>query len=376
MENPDVISLTRELIAFNSVNPPGNEAEIALFLASLLSGHGFKVSTPEFGENRLHLIAEKGISASMPPIVFSGHLDTVPLGKREWKQHPFGGQVIGDRLFGRGSSDMKSGVAAMSIAAIETSRDGAIEGGVRLIFSAAEELGCQGIKQLAENHDLGEARAIVVGEPTANIPAIGHKGALYLRGETFGKTAHSSMPSMGENAIYKAARCIARIEKLRFKAAEDPLLGQPTINVGQIEGGMNINSVPDHAEFTMDIRSTTRLSHQEILDQLHVELGGELQIETLVDMQAVSTSESDPFIKKVCKICGIASKDKQWRRALPYLTDGSVLQAAYGGVPTIILGPGQVTMAHQTDEFCYIQDILKAVDLYKEIIQIRRKRDE
>lgn len=373
MESPDVISLTRKLISYNTVNPPGNEAEIARFLASLLEGHGFKVTTPGYGENRLHLIAEKGVSGAIPPIVFSGHLDTVPLGKKDWERDPFGAQLIEDKLFGRGSSDMKSGVAAMTVAAIEASRDFHIEGGIRLIFTAAEELGCQGVKQLAENHSLGKARAVIVGEPTNNIPAIGHKGALYLRAESHGKTAHSSMPSMGENAIYKAARGINRIEKLRFEAEEDPLLGHPSINVGQIKGGMNINSVPDHAEFTMDIRSTTRMSHREILVQLQEELGGEVHIESLVDMDAVSTSESDPFVKQVCEICSIDARDENWRKALPYLTDGSILQKIYGGVPTIILGPGQVSMAHQTDEFCYIQDILNAVKIYKEIIQTGRK---
>ncbi len=376
METPDVIALTQQLIAFNTVNPPGNEAGIARFLASLLSDHGFKVSTPEFGENRLHVLAEKGITGSSRPIVLSGHLDTVPLGKKEWERDPFGGQVIGDKLFGRGSSDMKAAVAAMCVAAIVVSREELVEGGIRLIFSAGEELGCQGIRQLAESQNLGKASSIIVGEPTDNIPAIGHKGALYLRAVTRGKTAHSSMPFLGDNAIYKAARCISSIETLRFEAEEDLLLGQPTINVGQIQGGMNINSVPDHAEFTMDIRSTTGISHRKILDQLKRVLGDQVQIESLVDLQAVSTSETDPFVRQVCRICGIDPLDEHWRKALPYLTDGSVLQRTYGGVPTIILGPGQVSMAHQTDEFCLIPDIHKAVKIYTEIIQLRRKRDE
>ncbi len=139
---------------------------------------------------------------------------------------------------------------------------------------------------------------------------------------------------------------------------------------------MNINSVPDHAEFTMDIRSTTGISHRKILDQLKRVLGDQVQIESLVDLQAVSTSETDPFVRQVCRICGIDPLDEHWRKALPYLTDGSVLQRTYGGVPTIILGPGQVSMAHQTDEFCLIPDIHKAVKIYTEIIQLRRKRDE
>ena len=369
----DVIALTRELISHNTINPPGNEAVVAQKLGEILSGHGFRVVLPEYEPNRLHLVAEKGLSASAAPLVLSGHLDTVPLGNEPWKEDPFSGKARGDRIFGRGSSDMKSAVAAMTLAAIEATLEHSPEGGLRLIFTAGEELGCQGARQLVKTHmDLGKARAIIVGEPTANLPCIGHKGALYLNAVIKGKTAHSSMPGLGENAIYKAAKCISKIENFRFEAANDPLLGFPTINVGMIKGGMNINSVPDHAEFTMDIRSTTMISHQAVLQRLHQELGEDLAIETLVDLGPVSTPESDPLVSLVCDICGLDRQSESRARALPYLTDGSVLQPYYGGVPTIILGPGEPGMAHKTDEYCFIENIIQSVSIYKNIILNRR----
>ena len=318
-------------------------------------------------------MAEKGISSSVAPLVLSGHLDTVPLGNKPWQADPFSGKALDDKIFGRGSSDMKSGVAAMTLAAIEATSGLVPEGGIRLIFTAGEELGCQGAQQLVKTHKgLGKASAIIVGEPTANIPAIGHKGALYLNAVTKGKTAHSSMPELGENAIYKAANCISKIENFRFEAEEDPLLGFPSINVGMIEGGLNINSVPDHAEFTLDIRSTTMISHQSVLQKLHQELGEDLAIETLVDLGPVSTPESDPLVQLVCEICGLDLQSENWSRALPYLTDGSVLQPYYGGVPTIILGPGEPEMAHKTDEYCFIENIIQSVSIYKNIILNRR----
>jgi succinyl-diaminopimelate desuccinylase len=217
---------------------------------------------------------------------------------------------------------------------------------------------------------------VIVGEPTANIPAIGHKGALYLNVVTRGKTAHSSMPELGENAIYKAARCISKIEAFRFGVEKDMLLGYPTINVGKVQGGMNINSVPDFTEFSIDIRSTSKIDHQTVLDRLYHELGQEVAIETLVDLNPVITREKDPFVQLVYDICLTGRQENKRARSVPFLTDGSVLQAYYGGVPTLILGPGEPGMAHQTDEYCSIEKIKQAVSNYKDIILNRGKTNE
>lgn len=378
MTDLDVLSLTRVLLKFNTINPPGNEADIARYMGDLLSRHGFEVKLPEFDERRLHLVAEKNIGGTVAPLVFSGHFDTVPLGDKPWIMDPFSGGTDGDRIYGRGSSDMKGGLAAMTIAAIEATEEFSLEGGIRLIFSAGEELGCQGVQQLVNSYRelLGDAGALVIGEPTANIPAIGHKGALYLNAVAKGKTAHSSMPGMGENAIYKAAKCISRIEKFRFDVERDMLLGFPTINVGTIHGGMNLNSVPDHAEFTIDVRSTTMIKHDQILEMLIQLMGEEAVLETQVDLNPVNTPVEDPFVQMVCHVCKIDPWDNTWTKALPYTTDGAVLQPHYGGVPTIILGPGEPGMAHQTDEYCSIKKLNQAVSIYKHIILNRRSENE
>lgn len=369
----DILVLTRKLISFNTINPPGNESEAAKFVGGLLAGSGFKVDYVPFGENRLHVIAEKGVTAEVPPLVFTGHFDTVPLGSREWQVDPFGGEVKEGKLYGRGSSDMKGGVAAMVIAAIEAFEQESLRLGVRLVLTSGEELGCQGARHLASAYKgLGRACGIIVGEPTANIPAIGHKGGLYLNLTTSGITAHSSMPHLGDNAVYKVARAILKVEQFDFDVEKDPLLGFPTINVGKVFGGQNINSVPDAAGFTIDARTTTKISHSKLLHQLSTTLGDEVAIETLVDLPAVSSNEKDPFVQMVYAACGISEGTKGFPKSLPYLTDGSVLQQAYGGVPTIILGPGQAEMAHQKDEFCYTEKLKQAVKIYKNIILNRR----
>jgi len=365
----DVISLTRKLLSFNTVNPPGNESEIAGFAGDLLAANGFNVRYPVFEVNRLHLVAEKGLSSKRPPIVLSGHFDTVPLGNKKWGTDPFAGDVGEGRIWGRGSSDMKGALAAMILAAIGASAGTPPEGGIRIIFSAGEELGCQGISKLVGEKGLsGDASAIIVGEPTGNLPVTGHKGAIYLKAVASGKTAHSSMPELGINAIYKAARSITKIMDFNFEAEKDPLLGYPTINVGRISGGMNINSVPDNAEFTIDIRTTTNIDHKHILEKLKGEIGNETEIETLVDLKPVFTPETDPFIKVVYDVCGISKPATGYPRALPFLTDGAVLQSFCHDAPTVILGPGQPEVAHQTDEFCFIDKLEKSVNIYRDVI--------
>ncbi len=371
----DVIALTGELLKYDNINPPGNEAGIARFAGNILADNGFRVQYHQYSDSRLHLIAERGLTENESPIVLSGHFDTVPLGNKPWIGDPFSGDVHDGKIYGRGSSDMKGGLAAMIVAAIHSFEGPAPPGGLRLIFSAAEELGCEGIRQLSGVlAEPGKASAIIVGEPTSNHPYTGHKGALYLNAVAKGVTAHSSMPHLGDNAIYKVAGAILKARDFDFRAKNDPLLGLPTINVGRMNGGMNINSVPDHAEFSIDIRSTSMVEHSELLSRLAAELGPEISLEVLVDMGPVFTDESDPFARLVYDACGVEIDNNPLPRTMPYLTDGSVLQRLYNGVPTVILGPGQQEMAHQTDEFCYTGKLEEAVKIYYNIITKWRKK--
>jgi len=268
-----VLTLTQELIAFDTVNPPGNERGCALFLANLLRRGGFEVTEYEFAPERTSLLASKIFNRNKPPICLSGHLDTVPLGQADWKADPFGGSVDSGRVFGRGASDMKGGVAAIVTAALRAAaRDG--DSGIVLVLTAGEENGCQGARYLAGLEGvLQEAGALLVGEPTGNRPWIGHKGALWLEASTSGINAHGSMPEQGENAIYAAARAVLALERFQFSVPSHPILGTPTLNVGTIAGGTNINSVPDRAAFQIDIRTVPPLTAERVLPDLRRSLG-------------------------------------------------------------------------------------------------------
>lgn len=369
MTDFNVIGLTKKLISFDTSGPEGAEEQPAKYLGKLLSSDGFTVRYHTFAPGRLTLIAEKGLSEGVPPVVLTGHLDTVPLGAAPWRCDPFAGEISDGKLFGRGASDMKGGVAAMVCAARKVFSTSAPKGGVRLLFTAAEEPGCLGAKLLAESgFDVGRASAIIVGEPTSNLPFLGHKGGLYMRVAASGKAAHSSMPELGDNAIYKAARAITRVETFQFNVARDSLHGLPTINVGRMSGGENFNSVPDHAEFTIDIRTTAQTDHRELLEQIRSELGTDVTVTTLADLSPVSTAETAPFVSLVFAVCGCDVADPDRPKSLAYLTDGAILQQLYNGVPTVILGPGEPEQAHRTDEFCLLDKLEEAVTIYTNIL--------
>jgi len=361
----DVVSLAQKLVRFNTVNPPGNEKEIAEYCGSLLKKNGFDVSYYPYEKNRLNVIAEFGLANDTHPVVLSGHLDVVPLGQKEWSVDPFGAEIIDGKLYGRGSCDMKGGVAAIMDAAIRSARRGKVKGGIRLILSVSEEDGCKGIAHLLNTGvDLGRARAVIVAEPTNNLPVCAHKGALYMWVKVFGKTAHSSMPEKGINAVYKAARAVTKIEEYQFDVEKDEVLGKPTLNVGVFKGGLNLNSVPDQAQFSIDIRSTRKINHAQIVKNLQHLLGRDFTIDVLVDRKPVVTDDAHPFVKMTDRIIGLDRRNGTIPKALPYFTDGSALQEYYNGTPTIILGPGKPQMAHQTDEYCPIKSIEEAANIY------------
>src|SRR6185503_16782408 len=159
----------------------------------------------EYAPGRTSLIARLVASSDQAPLCFVGHLETAPLGAPPWGRDPFAGEIADGRLYGRGSTDMKSGVAAFVVAASRLAGRLRSTPGLELVIVAGEETGCDGSRYLATvDGALGRAGAIVVAEPTGLYPCVGHKGALWLHGRTTGVTAHGAMPERGVNAIYKA----------------------------------------------------------------------------------------------------------------------------------------------------------------------------
>ena len=370
---PDPIELTQELIRFNTINPPGNEDQVCNYLARLLESAGYECRKIEFAPHRMSLVAKIGACTDQKPsICFTGHVDVVPLGARNWKYEPFAGVVEDGKLYGRGSSDMKSGVAAFVVAAMQMAASAKQGAGVSMIITAGEETGCEGAFHLAANQEilefLGPAGCFIVAEPTANEPLLGHKGAYWLRASTDGVTAHGSMPERGDNAFYKLAKAALTLEQFSFDTPVHELMGQGTLNVGTAKSGININSVPDAAEMTLDIRTVAGQSHQHIYGCLCKALGPSVRLDTIIDIEGVFTPASDPWMASVFDFCEKINGVRPIEKTVSYFTDASALKPAIGNPPTVILGPGQPEMAHQTDEFCYVDKITDATQLFSELI--------
>lgn len=386
MKTADAIDLTRWLLAQHTVNPPGNEAACAREVGALLSGWGFDVRFQEFSDGRANLIARAGGRPDKAPIVFTGHLDTVPLGAATWTRDPFAGEIDGDRLYGRGSSDMKSGIAAMLVAARTLAPRLAGTAGMTLVLTAAEEGGCVGSRHLvADPVLLGRAGALVVGEPTSNEPRVGHKGTVKFWARFDGVAAHGSMPHLGVNAIYKAACAACRLSGFRFlpqdwaepapgdaaalaarAAASHPVMGAPTLNVGTLHGGDTINSVPDRATMGVDIRTVAGMDHAALLDRVRAEVGPEASLDVFQDTPAVWTDPAGEWARRAFDlVAGLRGQPAAEPLTMTYNTDAGNLRRAWPQVPAIVLGPGEPSMAHQTDEYCLVSRIREAVAVYE-----------
>ena len=368
--HPDAIALTQKLLGFNTINPPGAEQACAAYLGSLLQDAGFHVDYAAFAPTRTSLVARIGRATDKPPLAFTGHLDTVPLGGQRWKHDAFGASLEGGRLYGRGASDMKSGVAAFVVAALALAERLRQSPGVTLVLTADEECGCGGAAFLARRTNLlGKVGALVVGEPTGNYPLVGHKGALWLEARTSGVTAHGSMPERGDNAVYKAADAVGILRGFDFGCAAHPLMGAPTLNVGTLHGGININSVPDRASIGIDIRTVPGQAHDDVRHRLQRALGEAVEIAPIVDVEAIYTDPTDPWIQRVFCVTAAHLGETPGPRTATYFTDAAVLNAVYRDVPVCVLGPGEPQLAHQTDEHCLVDRVLQSVAIYSELIR-------
>ena len=361
----DATTLTQALVRMNTINPPGHEDQCTTYLAGLLERAGFRCDTYEFAPRRASLVARIGGGPAKSPLCFTGHVDVVPLGAAPWSRDPFAAEIADGKLYGRGASDMKSGVAAFVTAAIELAPQLASGPGLVLVITAGEETGCEGAFHLAELHKveniLGTAGAMVVAEPTSNYPLVGHKGALWLKAKTRGVTAHGSMPERGDNAVYKVARAVSALERFDFGVAPDALMGPATLNVGTIRGGLNINSVPDAAEIGIDIRTIPGQRHPELFGCLCRHLGPDVELETILDVESVHTDPADPWIRRVFGLMAPLLGERIVPRSVTFFTDAAALTPVYAAPPTVILGPGEPQLAHQTDEYCFVHRIEQAV---------------
>ena len=363
--------ILKTLIGFPSVVGQPNAA-IAGWIAQYLGDLGIEahlLTGPE--GDRVNLFATIG-PRDVPGLVLSGHMDVVPAQEPQWSADPFQLRAEGDRLFGRGTSDMKGFLAAAlaivpSLIALKLARP------IHLAFSYDEEAGCRGVPHLLEARPSLCALpvAAVIGEPSGLRPVLAHKGKAAARAEIHGRSGHSSRPDLGLNAIHAMARVIAAAEGTAAKLSKgplDPVFEPPcsTIQIGTIRGGNAVNIIPESCIVEIEARAIAGVSPAALLEPVREALEG-LKTEgfgtnwqPIAGYPALSLPSTAPIAALISRVTGETPL-----AAVSYGTEAGLYQAA--GIDAIICGPGDIARAHKPNEYITRGELAACVDVLERL---------
>ena len=370
------IEFLQRTIQFNTTNPPGAEKALAQHIADTLNSYGIKSHVDDLGEQRGNVIGRVAGLKDRPALLFNGHLDVVPPGEQAWEHGPFSGAIDSGKVYGRGTSDMKGGFAAMVMAAALIMQAGiALKGDLVIAGTAGEETDSLGAWNLLESGYLKDIGAVAIAEPSLGKLFLATKGTLWLEYTTVGKTAHGSMPDQGNNAILQMNALISKLANYSFTYCPHPLLTPPTMNIGTIIGGVKTNVVPDSCVLTVDIRTIPGQDHEQIIRDLQTIMtdleqevtGFKGSLKVINTRPAVETPLNNEFMQQGIRAARKALSQDLVPCGVNYYTDASVFAPALG-IPFIIFGPGDEKMAHQPDEYVEIEKYFDAIKFYVALV--------
>jgi len=378
MAHSELIETLADLIRINSVNPAfdpaHSEAEVQRFVQDFFKARGIDVREQPVLPGRPNVIARLAGRNSARRFVFEAHCDTA--GVEGMVVPPFDPQIRNGRVYGRGACDTKAGLAAMMLAVSDLKKSGQMPPGeVWAVSAVGEEHSFPGVLKLREGL---QAAAAVVSEPTEMKMIVASKGCLRWRIIVRGKAAHSSKPHLGVNAIEHMARlvCLLQDHSGHLEQVKHPLVGSPTLNIGMIQGGTQVNIVPAACWIEVDRRlvpgedpdkvlneygelfSGFRVSHPGSEVEMEPRALRDVPLETPADSAVVSCAA------QVLKEMGLDSSSY----GVPFGSDASKLSAV--GIPSIILGPGSIEQAHTADEFVDTEQVEKAFVAYRQLMRM------
>jgi acetylornithine deacetylase/succinyl-diaminopimelate desuccinylase family protein len=365
--------LLAELIAIPSYAPP-QEENIAGYLVRRLAGQSIACRITEHQGKPLNVVAE--IGAGPRGIVLNSHLDTVPPGDPSlWRTEPLTPVERDGRLYGRGAGDAKGPLAAMILAFEALARRPSLPGRVILMAVGGEERG--GIGTRAEVARGVEADAAIIGESTGLVPMIAHKGVLRLEVEVVGKAAHASDPELGVNAIVGMAPVVTALDGLarEVRGRSDRYTGRASLVISTIAGGVALNVIPARCLISIDRRVLPDEPEAEVEREIvetaeracPAAMGVGLQVRKVRFVPPAVTDPRAPFV-------GVAEQAAARVLGRPLEARGftATCDMTYvvnqAKIPTVILGPGTIEVAHQANEHIAIAEVAAAVDVYTQIV--------
>ena len=316
-------------------------------------------------------------------VILSGHTDTVPWDGQDWSADPLSAAVRDERLYGRGSADMKSFIA-IALAHTSDFLESAAPFAIHFAFSYDEEVGCFGVRELiADMREAGVAPlACIIGEPTSMVPAVAHKGVYRYRCCVRGKEAHSSLTPQSVNAIEMAARVVGKLRDMaeEFERSEPRYVGFDvpfsTASVGQFHGGIADNVVPRDAEFRYEFRDLPTADVAAMQQEL---IGYARSLEPAMKRVAPEAGFRFETLCEVPSFLGAAG-DSVTRLAQRLSGELRTTQVAFGteaglfknaGIPTVVCGPGSINQAHQPDEFVSLDQLARCEAFMLGLAQVR-----
>lgn len=376
MDKEKQAKILKDLIQINSVN--GNEIDVAAYLAKLFEQYGFKTEIDAFGDRRANLIVEFGSDSSKRVLGVTGHMDTVAIGNcNNWHHDPFGAETQGDRLYGRGAADMKSGLAAQVIALIELKESGwQPDGKIRFIATAGEEYGTPGANRLEERGIAKDLDALIVGEPTGGNIVYATSGSYNYQVICKGRSAHSSMPERGVNAVSGLARFIELEDRLFDNVPLDQYLGSVKHSITILKAGDQVNTIPDHAELRGNIRPTRAFDNQKVtqrlnqaIDYLNQTTDYQLSLNILNDWWPIATDPQNELVKLALTASKNSYQKDPELTIINGATDASVFVKHRPELPVIVLGADEWSRAHQVDEYTTWSSYFATISAYRTIMR-------
>jgi len=319
-------------------------------------------------------VAEIGPKSSNKVLVLAGHLDTVDAGNLEnWGRNPWSGELEDEIVYGRGAADMKSGLAGMVITLIELSKT-QLTNRIRFIGTAGEELGAAGSKELTTQGYVHDVSAMIIGEPTGGDIVFAHSGSIDYTVHSQGKGAHSSMPKLGINAITNLVKFITAEEHAFDDAPESPLLGPLVHSVTVINGGNQVNSIPESAYSEGNIRPVPECNEadsiarlQAIITELNQQPDVNLSLTVNFSFTPVVNDQHSDFVQAIQTAHSMVFGSPAILKVIHGATDASEYIKDDHKFPMLVLGAGQWEDAHSLNESVTLDNYFKVMETYRQV---------